>query len=314
MRPILTTLYFPRRPAWAARARMIDRDGTSRRQLVRQLLDQAAPEDVVVLDGGIGARDLYVDRVAAALLTRRRNAPTVLITDSTWTPGRGQRAALRALDGPRTAYCVLSSSERESFPADWGVDPARVFFTPFYWTVPEDEPQAHPGGTGIFAGGDSLRDHATLLAAAPDVDVPVTIATRRPRPGAVPPNVTWGPLSAEDFTAGLRDCAVAVVPLLPGLVRSAGQQTYLNAMVLGKAVVVSDVPGVRDHVVDGETGLVVPAGDSRALAGALRWLTDPANEAAVGRLRQRARAAVLDTARPDSYVERLLEVVDALPA
>jgi glycosyltransferase involved in cell wall biosynthesis len=84
--------------------------------------------------------------------------------------------------------------------------------------------------------------------------------------------------------------------------------------VLGKAVVVSDVPGVRDHVVDGETGIIVPAGDSRALAGALRWLTDPANGPAVEQMRRRAHAVALATAHPDRYVERLLEVVDALPA
>lgn len=84
-------------------------------------------------------------------------------------------------------------------------------------------------------------------------------------------------------------------------------------MALGKAVVVSDVPGVRDHVVDGETGLVVPAGDSRALARALRRLTDPANEPEVQRMRRGAHEVALATASPDRYVERLLEIVDALP-
>jgi hypothetical protein len=314
MRSILTTLNFPDRPAWTRRARVLDRSEMSLPRLLRELPQRARPEDVVVLDGGIGASDAYVDRVAAALLARKQEPPAVLITDSTWTPGRGRRAALRALDGPRTAYCVLSSSEQRSFPETWGVDPSRVFFTPFYWTLPEDEPEAHFGGAGVFAGGDSLRDHATLVAAAAEVDVPVTVATRRSRPAALPPNVAWGPLPADRYTAELRACAVAVVPMLPGLVRSAGQQTYLNAMVLGKAVVVSDVPGVRDHVVDGETGLIVPAGDSGALADALRWLHDPANAADVQRMRRRAREVALATASPDRYVERILEVVDALAA
>ncbi len=313
MRPILTTLHFPRRPAWAARARMLDRDELGPRELLRQLLGQASPDDVVVLDGGIGLRDLYLDRVAATLLARRRKPPTVLITDSTWTPGRGRRAVLRSFDGPRTAYCVLSSSERESFPRDWGVDPARVFFTPFYWTLPDDEPEALPGGEGVFAGGDSLRDHETLLAAAAEVDAPVTIATRRKRPEALPGNVTWGPVSPETFVEQLRASAVVVVPMRSGLVRSAGQQTYLNAMALGKPVVVSDVPGVRDHVVDGETGLVVPAGDGRALAEALRWALDPANGSAVRAMGERAREVVREAASPDAYVERLLRVVDSLP-
>lgn len=313
MRPVLSTLYFPRRPAWAARVRMLDRDAVPPQRLLRQLLQQASPEDVVVLDGGIGARDLYLDRIAATLLARRRNPPTVLVTDSTWSPGPGRRTALRALDGPHTHYCVLSSSERESFPVTWGVDPERVHLTPFYWTLPDDEPPALPGGEGVFAGGDSLRDHDVLVAAAAEVAAPVTIATRRPRPAAVPRNVHWGAVSPEAFLERMRASAVVAVPLLPGLVRSAGQQTYLNAMALGKVVVVSDVPGARDHVVDGETGLLVPAGDSRALTGALQWALDPANGPAVRAMGTRAREAALTTASPDRYVERLLAVVDSLP-
>ena len=314
MRPIVTTLHFPRRAAWAARARMLDRDALPPHRLLRELLGQAGPDDVVVLDGGIGARALYLDRVAAGLLAHRRRPPRVVITDSTWAPGRGRRAAVRAIDSPRTTYCVLSTSEQASFPGNWGVDPGRVAVTPFYWTLPEAHPEPRPGGHGVFAGGDSLRDHATLLRAARHVEAPVTIATRQPPAGDAPPNVTMGPVPPETFLTQLRESAVVVVPLVPGLARSAGQQTYLNAMVLGKPVVVSDVPGVRDHVVHGETGLVVPAGDADALSDALRWATDPAHEAEVRRMGERARRAVLDGASPDAYVDRLLSVIDGLPA
>jgi glycosyltransferase involved in cell wall biosynthesis len=312
MRSIVTTLHFPGRAAWTARARMLDRDTMPPQRLLRELLSQAGPDDVVVLDGGIGARALYVDRVAAGLLAHRRRPPRVVMTDSTWTPGRGRRAALRAIDSPRTTYCVLSASEGASFPQNWGVDPARVAVTPFYWTLPEDEPQPQPGGHGVFAGGDSLRDHATLLDAARLVDAPVTIATRLAPPADLPANVTMGPVAPDAFLEQLRASAVVVVPLEAGLARSAGQQTYLNAMVLGKPVVVSDVPGVRDHVVHGETGLVVPAGDAGALAAALRWATDPAHATEVRRMGDQARRAVLHDASPDAYVERLLAVVDAL--
>jgi glycosyl transferase family 1 len=306
-RPILTTLHFPRRRAWADRARMLDRDAMSPQRLIGALLKEATPEHVVVLDGGVGARGGYVDRVAAALLARRHRPPRIVLTDSTWSPGSARRLVLRAFDGPRTTYCVLSSSERESFPRNWGVDPDRVAFTPFYWTLPDDEPPAASTGSGIFAGGDSLRDHATL-------DQPVVVASRLRPPGPVPPNVTFGAVSAAAFLDRLRQSAVVVVPLRGGLQRSAGQQTYLNAMVLGKPVVVSDVPGVRDHVEHGVTGLVVPPEDPEALAGALRWTTDPANAEAVHRMGRQAREAVKASASPDSYVGRLLEVVDGLPA
>jgi len=51
----------------------------------------------------------------------------------------------------------------------------------------------------------------------------------------------------------------------------------LEAMAHGRPVVATDVGGLRDLVVDGETGLVVPARDPAALRAALdRLLADPA--------------------------------------
>ena len=311
-RDILTTLYFPQRSAWAARARMLDRRDSSPVRLLQQLLTQAAPEDVVVLDGAIGRREGYVDRLAAGVLNRRAKPPRVLMTDSTWSPGTLRRRALAVVDGPRTSYCVLSSEELRTFPETWGVDGARVALTPFYWTLPV-LPALALTGRGVFAGGDSLRDHDSLLRAAAGVAVDVTIAARR-RPGVpVPDNVTLGPTSPERFLDLMRSAAVVAVPLRPGLTRSAGQQTYLNAMALGKLVVATDAPGVRDHVDHGVTGLVVPSGDSRALAEALRWATSPDNSAACEALRVRAHHAALTRFSPSCYVRRLLQVVDALP-
>ena len=60
----------------------------------------------------------------------------------------------------------------------------------------------------------------------------------------------------------------------------------MEAMAAGLPVVASDLPGVRELVRHGETGLLAPSGDAAALAGALRTVAvEP--EAAV----QRARAA-----------------------
>ncbi len=48
----------------------------------------------------------------------------------------------------------------------------------------------------------------------------------------------------------------------------------LEAMGAGLAVVATDVPGHRDVVRDGETGLLVPAGDEQALAATIETLMD----------------------------------------
>ncbi len=66
----------------------------------------------------------------------------------------------------------------------------------------------------------------------------------------------------------------------------------LEAMALGKAVIGSAIGGISEVVKDGETGILIPAGDSRALGSAmLKLLKDPKlahkmGEAGLARVRQ----------------------------
>jgi glycosyltransferase involved in cell wall biosynthesis len=48
----------------------------------------------------------------------------------------------------------------------------------------------------------------------------------------------------------------------------------LESAAVGKPIVASAIGGLKDVVVDGETGLLVPPGDPDALAGAIRRLID----------------------------------------
>ncbi|MGX6450131.1 glycosyltransferase, partial [Patulibacter sp. S7RM1-6] len=219
--------------------------------------------------------------------------PVVVVAEAAWKPGgplerRVKRAGLRAFDGPHVRYCVLASAERERFAATWGVPVRRVAFTPYATTwTPEELTPAGPGDGSVFAGGDAMRDHGPLLAAAPEVAADVTIASRRLAP-VRRGRLTVTALPHDAYVARLRAASVVVVALASGTARSAGQQTYLGAMATGRVVVVPDVLGVRDYVTDGVDGLIVPPDDPRALAAALRWALDPAHAAEVAAMGARA--------------------------
>ena len=67
------------------------------------------------------------------------------------------------------------------------------------------------------------------------------------------------------------------------MITASGVGTVLEAMALGKALIVSDSPGIRDYVAHDETALVVPCGDVMALRAAIERLTrEPETRARLG--------------------------------
>jgi glycosyltransferase involved in cell wall biosynthesis len=100
--------------------------------------------------------------------------------------------------------------------------------------------------------------------------------------------------------------AAADIFVLPSY-HEALPMSVIEAMLTGLPVVASDLPGTRQQVVDGETGLLVAPRQAAPLAAALARLTgDPALRAAMG-LAGRARAMTLfDEAR---VVGRLLDLL-----
>lgn len=69
----------------------------------------------------------------------------------------------------------------------------------------------------------------------------------------------------------------ASVIVLPTRLREGVPRTILEAMACGRPVITTDAPGCSDTVEHGITGLIVPPGDIRGLAGAMRaFMEDPA--------------------------------------
>ncbi len=102
-------------------------------------------------------------------------------------------------------------------------------------------------------------------------------------------------LDGRVIFAGWLDDAARVYPVIDLYVSASQKEglplAVLEAMGAGLAVVATDVPGHRDVVREGETGLLVPPEDARALAAAVGALIDdPQRRRRMGHAgRERAR-------------------------
>jgi len=108
-----------------------------------------------------------------------------------------------------------------------------------------------------------------------------------------------------------RVLAQADVFVMPSLSEGLGV-AVLEAMAMAKPVVSSDAGGLPESVIDGETGLVVAAGDAGALAEALLdLLTDPARATKMG---QAGRERALSHYDRPRIVERITALYDQVLA
>jgi len=117
------------------------------------------------------------------------------------------------------------------------------------------------------------------------------------------------------FTGWLDDSA-RVYPAIDLYVTASAKEglplALLEAMGAGLAVVATDVPGHRDVVRDGETGLLVPAGNEAALAAAIATLMDDPERRR--RMGQAGHARVLKEFTVRSMVDKTAEIYRAAAA
>ena len=107
----------------------------------------------------------------------------------------------------------------------------------------------------------------------------------------------------------LRGCDIHVLASGPSSTEGL-PNTVLEAMAMRCAVVTTDVGGVTEAVSDGESGLLVPPHEPRALAHAVQALVE--SQPLRAELGRRARETVERRFSLDATVVRLAEVVDGL--
>jgi len=211
-------------------------------------------------------------------------------------------------------FLCLSEQSRKELESRYRVPAERItvigsrvdtdFFTPEASTEPALQ---------ICSAGAVNRDYRTLIEAASPLGVPLKIAadtawahsTGQTDHGELPPFVelrSWG--NYQNLRKLYAQSAVVVVPLARPML--SGVTVALEAMAMGKPVILSHNQYVEEFIRDGENGLFVAPGDASALRAKIQYLLDRSDEAA--RIGARARAWVLERYTVESYVNRILSV------
>ncbi len=177
----------------------------------------------------------------------------------------------------------------------FGVTRARSEYTPFksnIWNDPKRGILSGRTGKYVFSAGRSFRDYDSYMKALAKVSYPGAVLF----PGdeilrsngsvfskeLVPPNceiIDDTARSPTKWLEAMAEAKVVVVPTLKKSINAVGISTYLDAMALGKAVIVSEGPGSLD--IPSHCALFVPPEDPDALAKAITelWENDVKREA-----------------------------------
>jgi glycosyltransferase involved in cell wall biosynthesis len=286
---------------------------------------------------GLGQRDadvhLFNTQVPAVIGGRRcRAVPYIVVSDVTpiqydrMAAGYGHRADR---PGPMArakhawnrhvverACRVVSWSTwtRDSFVDDYGVDPARAeVIAPGVDTArwaPSDGTARDGPARILFVGGDFHRKGGDDLLHAfgnlPRGSAELTLVTKSPVPRAPDVEVVADIEPNDDRLVHLMRTSDVFV--LPSRAETFGIAA-VEASAAGLAVIVTNVGGFPDIVIDGRTGLTVTPGDRDALARSLARLVGD------GELRRRlgagARQRALAHFDAAANGQRMLDLVRA---
>lgn len=168
-----------------------------------------------------------------------------------------------------------------------------------------------PGRDGlIVTAGRSGRDYGTLFRAMNTLDAELHIIcdylTEKPEEISSARVTLLTDCYGDAYLRELIDAALVVVPLLADDI-SAGQMVLVQSMGLGKAIVITDTPTVRDYVTDRQDAWLVPRGDATAMHEAILHLLNDAKERE--RLARNARDTFDRKLSAEGYLRSLIAAI-----
>lgn len=240
------------------------------------LIPKSFQFDVLILASN---RKSSIFTILYSLLPVKRKTP-ILMIDCLWYihPHKLRylikRLQLRIMSKCITKFIVWASHEVDDYSKAFSIPRGKFIFVPYHHTLEGYEFEVTEGDY-IFSGGDGDRDYPTLIRAMQQIDCKLIIATRRKDwHGNLPvkQDIAAFPATHSDFRNYMAGSKLVVVPMKKGLLHSGGQQTYLNAMAMGKPVIVADDFGARDYIDHGVNGLIVCSADSKRLSFAIETI------------------------------------------
>lgn len=210
---------------------------------------------------------------------------------------------------------VHSEYQLHAIPRRLGIPAHKVAFIPYFADGDFWSPRAVAEERLIVSAGREHRDYETLTAACAALDAEVFIAdgsvhtpgAHHRSAGSGLSNIRTGFADYVQLRDAYAQAAVVAVPLVENDFQ-AGVTTLLEAMAMGKAIVVTETSGQKGVIENGVTGITVPPGKPGPMREAISRLLDNPTERK--RLGRNARAAFEAGFTLDAYVRRLLQHLD----
>ncbi len=253
------------------------------------------------------------------LAARARGLPVVVVNfglNLIWRRASKRRQALLGRSLRAAAGVVsLGESQRVELMEAVGIpaDRTTTLLVPVDERFFEPQEDALCDGGILTVGKDLARDFATFAEAIRGIDTParLVVLPRNLAGIALPPNAEVRRLSSVDLRAAYAGAGCVVLPQRPDAYpygsEGGGLTALLEAMAMGKPVVVTERAILKDYVDDGVEALIVPPEDPAALREAVeRVLGDRELASRLGRA-ARARVERAHTTR--GFAARLAPVL-----
>ena len=248
--------------------------------------------------------------LAVAMRTLGIDTPHLVIGHHLTTPAKARVFRRSRAHRSMTRILVHSELQAELANRELGVPRAKLAVVPYYADTAFWRPMDIAPERLVVAAGREHRDYAILAEACGSIKAQVFVAAGSVHSPAATSRepIVW-PSNFQRGFAGYRDlrelyarASVVVVPLVETDFQ-AGVTTVVEAMSMGKAVVVTATKGQSRLVVDGLTGICVPANNAALLRDSISFLLD--NAAARRRLGEAAREAVVNDWSVEAYAQLL---------